>query len=58
MPVRAHERPTAIRTMRFASGFGPRDAARIVALSRAALNSADVMLIAYRLLRWPLAGQT
>jgi hypothetical protein len=33
-----------IRTIRFASGFGPREAARMVALNRAALNNDDVRL--------------
>jgi len=48
-----------IRTIRLASGFGPREAARIVALRRAALKSDDVRLIGYeRLRRWPLCGQT
>jgi len=42
MPERPHARPTAIRTMRFESAPGPRDAARAVAERRAARKSIDV----------------
>jgi hypothetical protein len=44
MPDRPHERPTAIRTTRFAVAFGPRRTALPVADRRAARNSIDVRL--------------
>jgi hypothetical protein len=46
MPLRPHDRPTAILTALFAVAFGPRRIARPVALSLAALNNRLVMLIA------------
>jgi len=48
MPERPHERPTAIRTARFAVAFGPRRIARPVALNRAARNNIDVRLMRER----------
>lgn len=42
MPERPHERPTAILTTRFESAPGPRDAARVVAESRAPRNNMPV----------------